>query len=257
MNELLAIIGTSWRPLLLFPGALTALVLVLGTSFVWRRSPTQPTARVPRLDAVGTLGAASIMLALVFLPVPGSSWRYGLDLLVILALIEVPYWYALRRRLATPALRDAAEREIGALLNIAMPFVLTLAVVAQTRGTLVLGELRGGTGWMWWVGIAGWALAMPPLLALGPWHIAGNDGVVALVRRVAHIGLLVTVALPADVELVGLAIAAASAFGTLAVLDHAWRGRPEAWERWQPLVAVVLLGVLLYAAATAWYVRMH
>ncbi len=254
MNELLAIIGTSWRPMLLFPGALTALILVLVTSLIWRRTTPE---RFPRLDGTATVEAASVVLALAFLPVPGSGWRYGLDLLVVLALIEIPHWYALRRRLAAAESRDRAEREIAALLSIAVPFVLALALVAQVRGSMVLGELRGGGGWMWWVGIAGWALALPPLLTLGPWHDVGNDSVITLLRRIAHIGLLVTVALPASVGLDGLAIAAAVAFGTLGALDHLWHGRSEEWERWQPLIAVVLLGVLVYAGATAWYARSH
>ena len=254
MNELLAIIGTSWRPLLIFPGLLTGLILTFITSYIWKR----PVPRVGRWSlVVGRWSATVLMLA--FLPVPGSNWRYGVDVLVALALVEVPHWFALRRRLgaADGAIRAGAAAETAALLNAYVLLGLAIAAIGQANGSLVLGELRGGHTPLRWAGMVVWAVALPPVLALGPWSVVGAPHALATLRRVAHIGLLMTLALPADADYRGLAIAALMSFGSLVLLDRFWHGSPKKWERVQPVIALVMLGVLLYTGATAWYVRAH
>ena len=262
MNELLAIIGTSWRPLLIFPGLLTGLLLTLTTSYLWKH--TRQDENDLAVSTGGLWGWSSVVgqwsamiLMLAFLPVPGSNWRYGVDVLVALALVEVPHWYALRRRLgaANGAIRAGAAAEAAATLNGYVLLGLAIAAIGQANSSLVLGELRGGNTPLRWAGIVVWALALPPLLTLGPWNVVGAPHSLATLRRVAHIGLPVTLALPADADYRGLAIAALMGFGSLALLDRFWHGSPEKWERVQPVIALVMLGVLLYTGATTWYAR--
>ncbi len=271
MNELLAIVGMSWRPVLLFPGLLTCLLLTFGSSFLWKRPPVTDASRTKdargrwagrddaRLDHASVTHVACMTLMLAFLPVPGSGWRYGLDVVVALALVEVPHWYRLRRRLgsADAMMRGAAAAEVGTLLNSYLLLVLAVAAVAQANSTLVLAELRGGTMVLWWAGIVVWGVALPPLLTLGSWRVGASYTIGDLVRRVAHIALLLVLALPTGAGYPGLAVAAVAAFGALAALDHWWRGRAESWERLQPLIVLALLGLLMYTAATAWYARAH
>jgi hypothetical protein len=254
VNELLAIIGTSWRPLLLFPGLVSALVLAVATSYLWKSSP-RPTRW--SLDLAATTQAACIVLMLAFLPVPGSPWRYGIDVLVALALVEAPHWHALRRRWRSPdePTRAGAAADTTALLNVYLVLGLAVAAVSQATGSLVLGDLRGGVAPLWRAGIVGWAACLPPLLALGPWSITEPNNPLIALRRVAHIALLATLALPSDAGYWGLAIAALLAFGSLAALDRGWHGRPESWERAQPVLALLLLLALLYTGTTAWYDR--
>lgn len=256
MNELLAIIGTSWRPLLLFPGFLSAFALTFATSYLWKRAPLHTH---PSLDFAATAYAACIVVMLAFLPVPGANWRYGMDVVATLALVEVPHWFALRRRQRSQdeAIHAGGTAETAALLNVYVLLGLAVAAVGQATGSWVLSEMRGGSAPLWWVGIVGWALALPPLLALGPWTVAGADVPLVALRRVAHIALLVVLALPTGAGYWGLAAAATMAFGSLATLDRSWYGRPEPWERIQPILALILLLALLYTGATGWYERIR
>lgn len=253
VNELLAIIGTSWRPLLLFPGLLAALLLVVIVRFAWR----PPTPAAWTLNIATSAQAASCVLVLAFLPVPGSPWRYGLDLLVTLALVEVPHWWHIRRRwgAADPKIRAGAAAEMAALLNVYVLLGLAVAAIGQASGSWVLNELRGGSTPLWWAGVVVWGLCLPPLLGSGPWTVAGANDVAFTLRRVAHVALLATLALPHSAGYGGLAVAASFAFGSLALVDRMWHGRRELWERAQPVLALLLLAALLYTGATAWYER--
>ena len=97
MDELLAIIGGNWQPLLLYPGVLTALLLALLVRCVRR-------ADAGRRSAIRSCHGRSVCCCLPVAgqcdaPTPRSYWAYPLDLLVALALLEVPHWLRLAARM--------------------------------------------------------------------------------------------------------------------------------------------------------------
>src|SRR3954451_12861573 len=111
MNELLAIVGGSWQPLLLYPGVLTGLLLTLLFRSVWRGGG--PGLPAPNLETL--VGGACALLLLALLPLPGSYWAYPLDLIGALALLELPHWRRLAARIRTSA---GAAGDVAALLNV-------------------------------------------------------------------------------------------------------------------------------------------
>lgn len=256
MDELLAIVGGSWQPLLLYPGILTALLLALLVGTVWGPADA---ARPPIMGApaVAVLAAACPLLVSAMLPMPRSYWAYPLDLLVALTLLEVPTWLRLMSRLREVEAQSSAAAEAVTLLNVYPLLALACAGLGQAAGSLLLPNLRAGTGILRWAGLMAWAASMPPLLGLGPWRTA-RDRLDDL-RRVAHVGLLVAVALPAGDHwgYSGPAAGICVAFGALTLLHHRWRGDARRWERAQPWLVLLLLGLLLWMGTSAWLARMR
>ncbi len=263
MDELLALLGGGWQSLLLYPGVLAGILATLVMRAIW------PARGMPWLRRVGrvwwepgaTLYAACALLLLALLPFPRSYWAYPIDLVGALALIEVPHWLRLARlpRADDAAVRSGAAAETGALLNVYPLLALAVMALGQASGSLLLTEVKGGQQTLRWAGLATWAIAMPPLIGLGPWHVERTAAWPQDLRRVAHIALLLALALPAGDQWGhgATAIGAALAFGSLTALHHLWRGEPERWERLQPLVALALLAFLLYTSATAWMARLR
>ncbi len=135
----------------------------------------------------------------------------------------------------------------------------SVAALGQAFGSLLLPELKSGNQSLRWAGLAVWAIALPPLLAFGPWQVLRGRDWSADVRRVGHIGLLVALALPAG-DRVGYgttAIAAVIAFVSLTSVHYLWRDSPEHWERFQPLIALALLGLMLRYGFEAWAARLR
>ena len=251
MDELLAIVGGSWQPLLLYPGLVTTVVLALIVGRLWRRADAarQPTGGSP---PAAVFAAASTLLVAALLPLPRTHWAYPIDLLLTLALLEVPHWLRLAERL-----RSGAASEAAALLNVYGLLALVLVALGQAAGSLLLPELRTGRGPLRWAGLIVWASSLPPLLGLGPWR-SGRDTLDDL-RRVVHVALLVSVALPDGDRwgYTGLALGVVGAFGSLTLLHYSWRGDPARWELWQPLVALGLLVLVLWTGTTAWLARLR
>jgi hypothetical protein len=256
MDELLAIVGGSWQPLLLYPGLLTTLLVTVLMGAFWRR------ADAIRHPIVGTrpltiLAAACPLLVSAMLPAPRSFWAYPIDLFLALVLLEVPHWLRLTERLQRAGTQATAAAEAAALLNVYLLLALGLAALGQAAGSLLLPELRARPGVLRWAGLITWATAMPPLLGLGPWSTV-RDGLDDL-RRVVHVGLLVAIALPDgdQVGYIGVAAGAITAFGTLTLLHYLWHGDTQRWERIQPLLALLLLVILLGMGTNAWVARMR
>lgn len=263
MDELFAVVGGGWQPLLVYPGVLTGLLLTLVMGTLW----ALPDAATDRLPATvpATAGAlpaiACGLLLLALLPVPRSYWAYPIDLIVALALLELPYWLRLASHLhaSDVRMRVAAASQIGALLNVYILLALAVAALGQASGSLILPELKSGNQTLRCAGLAAWALALPPLLAFGPWQALRGRDWSADVRRVGHIGLLVALALPAGDQAGSgaTAIAAAIAFVSLTSVHYLWRDSPERWERLQPLIALVLLALMLRYGFAAWAARLR
>jgi hypothetical protein len=212
-------------------------------------------------DGGAVLASACALLVLALLPFPGSYWAYPIDLPGAIFLLEAPYWLRLAPRLRTPALqvRRSAADEIGAMLNAYLLIALAVAAIGQAAGSLLVTEVKGGLPLLHWAGIAGWAIALPPLLAFGPWHQQDACEWPADLRRVGHIALLLALALPAGDRwgYGATAIGAVASFGSLTLLHRFWRGDPQPWERLQPFVALLLLGCLLYVSGQGWLARLR
>lgn len=256
MDELLAIVGGSWQPLLLYPGAVTTLLLALLVNILWRRADTERSSSVgPATLAVFAVACPLLVCAMT--PTPRSYWAYPLDLIVALALLEVPHWLRLAHRLQHSDTQRAATAEAATLLNVYPLLALACAALGQAAGSLLLPELRAGQGILRWVGLVTWAVTMPPLLGLGPWRTARDQ--IDDLRRAAHLVLLVAIALPSGDRwgYSGPALAAVAAIGCLTMLHYIWRGDARRWERLQPLVALVVLICLLWIGTNAWMARMQ
>lgn len=256
MDELLAIVGGSWQPLLLYPGVLTALLLALLVGILWGPADAR-RQRIMGARAIAVFAIACPLLVSAMLPTPRSYWAYPLDLLVALALLEVPHWLRLASRMRTGGAQSSAAAEAATLLNVYPLLALACAGLGQAAGSLLLPDLRTGTGILRWTGLVAWACAMPPLIGLGPWRTV-RDRLDDL-RRVVHVALLVAIALPAGDHwgYTGPAAGASIAFGTLTLVHYLWRGEVRRWERVQPLVALVLLLLLLWVGTNAWLARMR
>ena len=263
MDELLAILGGSWRPLLLYPGLAATLITTVLMRLVW--NPRVGGALRPGMVALPPYATiliiACTLLLVALLPVPRSYWAYPIDLLTALLLLEAPHWLRLwrLRQSRDPATRELAVRGAGALLNIYPLIALAVALLGQASGSLLLTTVKSGAPLLRWAGIALWSLAIPPLVSLGPWHIPAGDDWLVTLRRVAHIALLVAIALPAGDQWdhTTTAAGAAVAFGSLTLLHYLWRGDPDRWERLQPFIALAFLALLLYTSAQAWMGRLR
>lgn len=243
MNELLATIGGSWRQVIVYPGGVAFWIIVVVMRRLWGASAP-----------AGAWAATQIVtawLCVALQPWPHTYWAYGLDLWAALLLLEVPQW--LRHRTASPAARATdwhRLRRAYALL------ALALVLMAQGAQSLLLTTIQTATDPLRWLGVAVWIIALPPLLALGPWRGTDEADTAATTRRVAHIALAVVLAWP-PVEKLGYpaaALAITVACAAYAALHHWWHGEPQRWERWQPWLAGVALLGLAWAAVSA-YVR--
>lgn len=239
MDELLALIGQSWQRVLIYPGGLTALGALLltrgGRSL--RAGPPQPQAVV---------SATLWLLAITLLPLPQAGWPYDLDLVTLLLVIELPFWLSSlheRRGAAVPAALLAPPLNVYPLL------ALACALLGQAAGSLVVHEINRSGGVLHWAGLGAWALALPPLLHLGPWRLRDDRPLLAL-RRLAHLGLLLAAALPAhdNTSVVSAALGFVALGLPLLALDRWWRGDAERWIGWQPLLVAALLLLLAWTS---------
>lgn len=200
IGELLALLGRAWPRLLIYPGGLAAFGLLW---LIWRAPPWAPARRDAPVDAGALLLStiAAPWLGLAFLPLPGAG-RYDLaiDAPVALALLEWPLLV-----IVAGELRRADEREwrcgaarLAAALNGYPPLILSLLLLALSGGTLRLDEMAAAPGGApaalaaHWLGAAGLALALPPLLGLGPFHAGSAPAGL----RLRALGLVALASLP-------------------------------------------------------------
>lgn len=183
MGELFGALGLAWPRLLLYPGGLFA----LGASWLLARwlawCGRRPWAAGAPVGAAGMLELVPPLAALTLLPLaPARGFPYGLDLVVAVGLLE---WPRLRLLVRAGPGRAALVRSYG-------PLVVGAALMAAGAGGLGLsGLLSWPGGWLERLLLAGgaciWLLALPGLLAAGPWGVAG---------RLRALGLLLVGALP-------------------------------------------------------------
>lgn len=251
MDELIALVGRSWRLLLLYPGGLTALGCVLVVRLLFEQPRALRRGGLPQLG-VEIVIAATWLLAIALLPLPQTDWSYPLDLLILLLLLEMPYWLYLLRSLNRAT-------QIAALLNVYPLLALSIAALGQGAGSLVALEINRSTGLLHWIGIAGWASTLPPLLGLGPWRDHDQSGTLSALRRVGHMGLLLAVALPANDQtpVIAALLGFACIVLPLAALNCWWRGNAAWWIGWQPWLVAALVLLVAWTSGQTLLLRLR
>lgn len=242
MDELLALIGQHWRLLLLYPGGLSAMGAVILDG--WLMGGNSRGRRMASFRELPVLCAWLVAASL--LPLPRTDWPYSPDLLSLLLLIELPFW--------TIALRTDEDRGkmLAAALNVYPLIALAVAALGLGAGSLVVREINRSAGWLHWLGIVSWSLALPPLLGLGPWRAAQPTSLLMASRRVGHLALLLAASLPAHESTPWWTVpfGYAAVVLPLALLDRRWRGSPDRWEPWQ--AALSAGGLALLALVSTW-----
>ena len=200
-NELIALLGLAWSRLLLYPGGLAAFAAVwllaafqadLPGSHLPAASPAVVGAEVetaqnagrpasqPWFLILGALVPPWLGLALLPLP-PAPGLSRQVDIVVALALLECPRVLAIGADLRGGGpRRRAGARRLAAALNGYPPLLLATLVLAQAAGTLDVAALARVPGELappfairlHWIGVAGWLLALPSLLGIGPFRAA-------------------------------------------------------------------------------------
>ncbi len=157
MGELLAALGQAWPRLLIYPGGASALLLAW---LICRLAP----ARLPGLPPALALPAiVTPLAALALLPMPYSQpFPYGPDLLLTLALLDLPLWLRLLREPAPLAFAYRAGLPAGYAL-----LLLALALLAGEVASFNPGVLAAGPP-----EIATPAMQSRYLAGLLAWHIA-------------------------------------------------------------------------------------
>jgi hypothetical protein len=189
-TELLALLGRAWSRLLLFPGGLFAFAILWLLAQARRRAhaqgATNPTFTYRRAGWLGALIAPWLGLALLPLP-PAPVLSRQTDLVVVLALLEVPLLVALGRELhaADAELRAVGRRRMAAALNAYPPLILAALALAQAAGSLepaTMARLPAASAppaalALHWLGATAWVLALAPALGLGPFAPARAGGI--------------------------------------------------------------------------------
>lgn len=274
VNELLALLGRAWFQLLIYPGGLTALVLTLVVGVLSRRAPH---TYFPQSASPATAIAAVVApwLALALLPLPGAArLERPLDVVGLLALLELPLLLASAAGLRTRNTNSqhAALRRLAAALNGYPTLLLALLLLSRASGSLQITDIATTPTTfpavaLHWLGAVALLLALPPLLALGPFAPygggpLGDQGplVARLISLVAHpletgmrlraLGLVGLAALPWCAALAGVvAWAAPLALLPLGLLLWAGAQLPPGSTRWSraylALDAILLLALLI------------
>jgi hypothetical protein len=184
MGELLGALGLAWPRLLLYPGGLFA----LGASWLlarWlRRCAGGPAVATPApASAADLVAILPPLVVLSLLPLaPARGFPYGLDLVVAVGLLEWPYLRGVAGRALS---RAEIVRRYG-------PLIVGALLMAEAAGGLGLSRLlTWPEAWLDQAlllsGAGVWLLALPALLAEGPWSLAG---------RLRALGLLLVGTLP-------------------------------------------------------------
>jgi hypothetical protein len=120
-------------------------------------------------------------LGLALLPLPAAApMNRGTDIIMLFALLEWPRLIAIARELraAGEARQRAGTRRLAAALNSYPTLMLATLALAQPAGSLDIAAYARPPADLaplsiqvsHWLGAAGWALALAPLLGLGPFQ---------------------------------------------------------------------------------------
>lgn len=191
-SELLALVGRAWVRLLVYPGGLSLFAIVwfafeflpANTNHERNRFSSIRARLVAWASNIKALNAPIVLaapwLAVSLLPFPGAvHLGRGIDSVVTLALLDVPLWYALWRELRIVGLQERGVSRLAAALN-GYPTLLLATLLLATNSSLELGQLVRPPAalsidtFAHWVGATGFTLALPPIIGIGPFTVAGE-----------------------------------------------------------------------------------
>jgi hypothetical protein len=220
-NELLALLGRAWPRLLIYPGGLAAFALVwlIGRTKLTedRRSKIEDghlrssifDPRSSIFNSWLTLSAIVLpWLGLALLPLPRvAAISRSTDLIAVLALLEWPLLLAFAADLYDCDLVVAtrAQARLAAALNAYPPLILATLVLVSVAGSFDLAVLARApdaatsfrAALLYWLGSAGWILALPPALGIGAFAAQSPSArALCIGLRLRAIGLVAVVALP-------------------------------------------------------------
>jgi hypothetical protein len=176
MGEWLGALGLAWSRLLLYPGGLSALcaawLLARALTTADQRRRVKPTLSAG-ISLIGVSAMAAPLLLISLLPLPRSGFfGYTPDLLVGLLLLEWPQLLLLARLLRTEPEKATSRQRL--LIEGYILLLLAILLFMQAAGSFRLDaltrEIESGflPGWsLRLAGIAGWSIALLPLLDIG------------------------------------------------------------------------------------------
>lgn len=203
MGEWLGALGLAWPRLLLYPGGVSALLLAWLLDRVLTRNPRRGSANGKKTASLLDISAAVaplLLISLLPLPQSGFFW-YTPDLPVALILLEWPQFLLIARTLrSTPT--DGAERQQITIEGYLLLLMASLIFV-QAAGSFRLAALtqsadppRLSSLLLRLVGMAGWSIALLPLLGIGPCTTPTATGMPGWGMRLRTLGHILLASLP-------------------------------------------------------------
>jgi hypothetical protein len=205
MGEWLGALGLAWSRLLLYPGGLSALLAAwlldrALTTATQRRAVV--TAAPEGVSLIGVSAVAAPLLLISLLPLPRSGFfGYTPDLLVGLLLLEWPQLLLSARMLRTAPGEAAARRQV--LIEGYILLLLAILLFMQAAGSFRLDALTREIepmflpGWsLRLAGIAGWSIALLPLLGIGATTLTPAAGVLRWGLQLRSLGHILLAYLP-------------------------------------------------------------
>ncbi len=258
MGEWLGALGLAWPRLLLYPGGLSALcvawLLDRALTTADQRRMVTPTSS-GEISLIGVSAVAAPLLLISLLPLPRSGFfGYTPDLLVGLLLLEWPQLLLLARLLHTEPGKATTRQRL--LLEGYILLLLAILLFMQAAGSFRLDaltrEIDSGLlpGWfLRLAGIAGWSIALLPLLDIGTATSPPATEALRWGLRLRNLGHILLAYLP------WLALVPASPwllplpflFLTLLLALVARPGRQQVAHQWPRLRTGVVIGLILIA----------
>jgi len=258
MGEWLGALGLAWSRLLLYPGGLSALLAAWLLDRVLMTDNQRRAAVMASPEAVSLIGVSAVaapLLLISLLPLPRSGFfGYTPDLLVGLLLLEWPQLLLSARMLRTAPGEMAARRQV--LIEGYILLLLAILLFMQAAGSFRLDALTREIepmffpGWsLRLAGIAGWSIALLPLLGIGavtPTPAAGALRWGMQLRSLGHILLAYLPWLPL-VQAAPWLLPLPLIFLTLLLTLITRFGRRQLTHQWPRLRTGVVAGLILIA----------
>lgn len=209
-SELLALVGRAWTRLLLYPGGLSMLV---ATWFAFSIVPALLNRKERKkrgekennffaLFAVifSPISVAAPWLGVALMPLPGAvDLGRGIDIVIVLALLDVPLFQAIGQEIRSQDMRQSGIARLAAALN-GYPALIFAVLLLASNGSLELGLLvqppsSFPNAILHWAGAAGFVVALPPVIGLGPFTTCAEPSL-RFGLQLRAVGLWVLAALP-------------------------------------------------------------
>jgi hypothetical protein len=259
MGEWLGALGLAWSRLLLYPGGLSALLAAWLLDRALTTADQRRMVATPSSEGISLIGVSAVaapLLLISLLPLPRSGFfGYTPDLLVGLLLLEWPQLLLLARMLRTAPTEATVRRQV--LLEGYVLLLLAILLFMQAAGSFRLDALTREIepmffpGWsLRLAGIAGWSIALLPLLGIGAATPAPAGGALRWglqLRSLGHILLAYLPWLPL-VQASPWLLPLPPIFLTLLLAVIARPGRRQLAHQWPRLRTGVVVGLIVIAS---------